>query len=132
MVRLGFHLHAGAVAAAALLAVAGSAWAKAEDSLWIAQPASGATVRNAAGNLDVDVATARPLDVSAGDSVQLLLDGKVVADSSDGQRFRLLDLPNGRHTVVAELRDGHDRVLAHSAPVVVHVAPVPGTLAAPG
>jgi hypothetical protein len=89
------------------------------DPMWIVRPANDAVIRNQTGNINVAVGLAQPLDVAAGDYVQLVLDGKVVAASSDSQRFKLPDLPLGRHTLEADLRDSHDRVLLRSAPVMV-------------
>jgi len=92
------------------------------DPMWIAHPADDAMIRNASGNLTVSVALADPLKLATGDYVQLVLDGKVVGDSSDSQRFKLQDLALGRHTLEADLRNSHDRVLLRSAPVVVDMA----------
>jgi hypothetical protein len=119
-------LKAGMAAAVLLLAAAPSWAERYSPPLWVAQPADDATIHNATGNLRVSVAMGWPLDAAAGDYVQLLLDGKVVADSSDVQHFKLRDVPLGRHRLEAELRDAGDRVLVRSEPVVVDFAPPRG------
>jgi len=111
-----------AAAAAACLATAADARTY-SSPIWIAQPANGATVRNNSGNLGVTVALGEPLAAATGEHVELTLDGKLVGDSSDSQRFELLALPLGKHTLAAELRDRNDEVLLRSTPVVVDMAP---------
>lgn len=111
------------VAGASLAATAAPVWANTYSApVWIARPANDARIRNHSGNLDVAIALAQPLNAATGDYVQLVVDGKVVADSSDSQHFKLLDLSLGTHTLEADLRNRHDQVLLHSTPVVVDMA----------
>lgn len=129
--RLRYRLFKLGLVGVVLAVTASPLWANTYSGpLWIARPANDATIHNGTGNLGVAVALGQPLDASAGDYVQLLLDGKVVADSSDAQHFKLQDVPLGRHTLEAELRNSRDHALLRSAPIVVDMAPalrrVPG------
>jgi hypothetical protein len=125
--KLQYPLLGTALSVVALLGTALPAWADIySNPMWITKPANDATIHNGSGNLGVSVALGKPLDAAAGDYVQLLLDGKVVADSSDGQHFKLKDVPLGRHTLEADLRSGRDHALLRSAPVVVDMAPPRG------
>lgn len=122
--KLRTSLLSAAFAAMAMFGTAIPAWADAYSvPMWITKPANDATIHNGTGNLNVAVALGAPLKPTTGDYVQLLLDGKVVADSSDGQHFKLKDVPLGRHTLEADLRNGRDHTLLRSAPVVVDMAP---------
>jgi hypothetical protein len=125
--KLKYPLLSAALASVAWLGMTPAAGADTYSTpMWIAKPANDATIHNATGNLGVSVALGSPLDASAGDYVQLLLDGEVVADSSDAQHFKLHDVPLGRHTLEADLRSGRDHALLRSAPIVVDMTPPRG------
>jgi len=94
--------------------------AAAYDSLTIQAPGQDETLWNIAGQLDVAVALQPPLQ--AGHRVQLLLDGRPVAELEPGAtRTRLSDVYRGQHTLQGAIQDESGATLMQSAPVTFYV-----------
>ncbi len=94
--------------------------ATAYDSLTIQVPGQDETLWNIAGQLDVAVALQPPLQ--AGHRVQLLLDGRPVAELEPGTtRTRLSDVYRGQHTLQGTIQDESGATLMQSAPVTFYV-----------
>lgn len=89
-------------------------------SLGITQPENEATIHDNDGRLDVAVALTPPLDVAAGDRLQLTLDGAVAVDGA-GASFNLADMPRGAHTIEVAVRDRAGHILLRGAPVTVYM-----------
>ncbi len=108
---------------AAMLNIAAPACVHAEDaylSVRIVRPEHDATIYDNQGQLDIAVAVMPPLDIRGGDRLQLTVDSAIAANSSVG-RFSLAGVARGPHTLQVEVRDRANKVLARSAPVVVHL-----------
>ncbi len=94
--------------------------AAAYDSLTIQAPGQDETLWNIAGQLDVAVALQPSLQ--AGHRVQLLLDGRPVAELEPGAtRTRLSDVYRGQHTLQGTIQDESGATLMQSAPVTFYV-----------
>lgn len=94
--------------------------AEAYRSLAILDPQADGTVRDASGQVVVQVALDPPLATEAGDRVIIYLDGEPLAQGTD-TAYTLDNVDRGTHTVEASVSSGPGRVLIRSPAVTFHV-----------
>jgi len=96
--------------------------AHAEDhqTVRIVAPKPESTVHDNSGNLAVTVSVSLQLRAEAGDTLTLLLDGKVVA-SGTLRHFELKGVDRGSHTLQAQVNAADGKVLATSPQVIFHM-----------
>ena len=84
----------------------------------IASPANDATIRNNAGSLQVAV-DIRPR-LLPGHSVQLLVDGKVMAKGKS-PILSVSNVDRGSHQLTAQIQSANGQVVKTTAPITVHL-----------
>ncbi|XOV84065.1 MAG: DUF4124 domain-containing protein [bacterium] len=90
------------------------------DRIAITSPAHDESLRENTGNINVTVAMDPALDTSAGHRLQVLVDGQV-AGEAPGATISLQNVDRGTHTLIAQVIDANNSVLASSDAVVVHL-----------
>ena len=100
--------------------VACLAHAQGYQSVRIVAPEPESTVHDNNGNLAVTVSVSPPLRADAGDTLALLLDGKVAA-SGTMRHFELQGIDRGSHTLQAQVSAADGTVLVSSPQVIFHM-----------
>ncbi len=88
-------------------------------TLEIQQPQNDATIWDNNGNFSVQV-NLEPALV-AGDTLQILLDGKVVASSSNSTSFNITGIDRGTHIVQAQIIDPDQKVVKVSNSITIYL-----------
>ncbi|WP_454780937.1 DUF4124 domain-containing protein [Legionella sp. WA2022007384] len=96
----------------------------------IAEPASGATIRNNEGFVMVTVQI-EP-DLQRGDQLQLLYDGDPLGEPQTNLVFEIKGMYRGSHTLAVQVMDAEGNVIDKSEPITIYVfrprvGMVPGT-----
>ena len=86
----------------------------------IVAPDPESTVHDNNGNLAVAVSVSPPLRAATGDTLTLLLDGKVAASGSL-RHFELQGIDRGSHTLQAQVNAADGTVLISSSQVIFHM-----------
>lgn len=96
------------------------AHAEGYQSVRIVAPDPESTVHDNNGNLAVAVSVSPPLRAATGDTLTLLLDGKVAASGSL-RHFELQGIDRGSHTLQAQVNAADGTVLISSSQVIFHM-----------
>lgn len=91
------------------------------EQLAILAPGKDATVRQDAGDIEVQVGLAPALDSKKGHKLALDLDGRRMTEPSTNSQFTLENIDRGTHTVQAHILDEAGQILRSSDPVIFHV-----------
>ena len=86
----------------------------------IIAPAYDESVRQNAGSVNVSVNISPQLNTSAGHRLQILLDGKIMAESGSSNAV-LENVDHGTHEITAQVINAEGQVLAQSAPSMFHL-----------
>lgn len=86
----------------------------------ITSPVHDEALRENAGNISVSVTMDPALDTSSGHRVQVLVDGQVAGEASSAT-VSLQNIDRGTHSLIAQVIDANNSVLASSSAVVVHL-----------
>lgn len=89
--------------------------------LAILAPGRDSTVRQDAGDIEVQVGFSPELDSKNGHMLALDLDGRRMTEPSASSQFTLQNVDRGTHTVQAHILDGAGKVLKSSDPIIFHV-----------
>ena len=90
------------------------------DKITITSPANDEAVRENTGNIAVNVSLNPALDTSSGHRVQVLVDGQVAGEAASAT-VSLQNIDRGTHSLIAQVIDANNSVLASSDAVVVHL-----------
>jgi uncharacterized protein DUF4124 len=90
------------------------------DKIAITSPVHDEALRENTGNISVNVSMNPALDTSAGHRVQVLVDGQVAGEAASAT-VSLQNIDRGTHSLVAQVIDANNSVLASSDAVVVHL-----------
>ena len=105
------------VAAVVCALAAAGAQAQTQPSVFIAQPAQGATLHDNDGTVIVALRT----EGTGFSAMRVLLDGKPYGPSQRTASFVLKDVDRGEHVLEVQLLDATDRVVASSPPVTFYL-----------
>jgi len=87
----------------------------------ITSPANDATVRDSTGAVQIALFSKPKLDIKAGHSITVFVDGKQVAKNSKTMSIRISDIYRGSHQVHATIRDKNNKTLITSNSVRFHL-----------
>jgi len=90
------------------------------DKIAITSPVHDEALRENTGNISVNVSMDPALDTSSGHRVQVLVDGQVAGEAA-GSTVSLQNIDRGTHSLVAQVIDANNSVLASSDAIVVHL-----------
>lgn len=90
------------------------------DKITITSPPHDEALRENTGNISVSVALDPALDTAAGHRLQVLVDGQVAGEAPSAT-VQLQNIDRGTHSLVAQVIDANNSVLASSSAVVVHL-----------
>ncbi|MCR9260029.1 MAG: DUF4124 domain-containing protein [Pseudomonadaceae bacterium] len=90
------------------------------DKIAITAPADDEALRENTGNISVSVSMDPALDTSSGHRIQVLVDGQVAGEAPSAT-VSLQNIDRGTHSLVAQVVDANNNVLASSSAVVVHL-----------
>lgn len=90
-------------------------------SLKIVQPTTNLTLRDNTGKIAVTIELVPDLDVAAGHSIAVYLDGKPAIKGITTLTTQLSDVPRGSHGVKVHVKDENGKSLIASKKVIVHM-----------
>lgn len=88
-------------------------------SLEITEPQNDSTVFINAANLSIRVNVVPPVRNQLGHKLQILMDGKVLAENQSS--FTLADADRGSHQIAAQIVDADAKIIKASPAIIVHV-----------
>ena len=90
------------------------------DKIAITSPAHDEALRENTGNISVSVALDPALNTAAGHRLQVLVDGQIAGEAPSAT-VSLQNIDRGTHSLIAQVIDANNSVLASSSAVVVHL-----------
>lgn len=85
------------------------------------QPKNNATLRINDGNVTVSLSLTPDLDTKAGDTISILVDGRVVTKGSTTLTTQVLNIDRGEHTISAAIKDKNNKTIISSNTVIFHM-----------
>jgi hypothetical protein len=87
----------------------------------IIQPANDATIRDNSGNVSVSLALTPDLNLAAGHTISVSIDGKPASKGGKSLKVRLLNIDRGSHTIKASILNKLGKTIKTSNSVTIHL-----------